>query len=505
VLVGLLLPVIAAGAIFLERAPRPLEQGGDAFSDANAVMAGRNFDRLGFARLHFLPVILPDPAQPDPRPDEYYTRYPPGADLVNGLLRRLGIESLAGWRRVSAAASLAGLVFWFLALRALFGSGVAVAGVAAYALNFSFVWLGDSIHHYGMSDLLRSLAFWLGVRVGGGPPRRAEVLALAAVLFAQSLLAFDYIPYSHVLLLGLGATALRGPRLRLLLLFAAMPVLGVALHLAQNVSLLGPGAALGDFFGVFRERAFAEGLSEGARFTLASLVRIHAWNTQQLMGVGLGTIFGFAAMGMAAWLATAPAETRGRAPRVVLAMAAASLVWFVAMHQHAGVHPYSNRQLLPLASLAIALGLAGVHALVARVSRPLALGAVAVTALALAADGYSAYANDANRRQITSRSFAIAYASRERLPAGVAVATNLAAPSPPALAALIDRRVRLVRSLPELESAFGNGTPVTYLYSRGEPIDPALVEFLQRGRVLHGDASGVAVEVAWDDAAPPAP
>lgn len=502
---GALIPAALAAAIFVQRAPRPIEQGGDAYSDGNAIVAGRNFAELGFARLRFLPVIVPHPTRPAPKPDEYYTHYPPGADLTNGLLRRAGVDRIEGWRLVSAAFSLAGLAFWFLALRALFGDAVAAAGVATYALNFSFLWLGDAVHHYGYSDFLRSAAFYLGVRLSGAGPRGRETAALAVVLFLQSLLAFDYIPYSHFLLLGLGATGWKGERLRRLLLFAAMPVLGFGLHMLQNAWALGAGASLSDMGGAFLQRAFAAGSGSFERFSAASVIRHLIWNTQQIMGIGLGTILGVGALGAAAWAAGAPEGARGRAARVLVTMTLASAIWFVAMHQHAAEHPYSNRQLLPLASLALALGLCGLFALVSRHSRGLAIVATAAAALGLAADGYSGYLNDDNRRAMVSHNFEAAYARRADLPEGAVIATNIPAPAPPALAALLDRRVLLARSIAELEATYGRGAAVTYLFSPACPIDRSLLELLHRGRVLKFDEKGVAVEIMVEGEAPAAP
>jgi hypothetical protein len=489
-----LLPALLAGALFVQRAGRPLEQGGDAYSDANAILAGENFVTRGFARLHFLPVIVPDPADP-PAKEDFYTHYPPGADLANGVLRALGIGRLEGWRLVAAAFSLAGLAFWFLALRRLFGDAVAAAGVAAYALNFSFVWLGDSIHHYAYSDFLRSAAFWLGVRIVEDGARARDTALLCAVLFLQSLLAFDYLPWTHILLLGLGATGFRGPKLRRMLLFAAMPVLGVGLHMLQNVWALGVSAAWADMGGALAQRALASGSGSFERFSFASVISHVIRDTHQLMGVGLGTILGFGALGAAAWLASAPEGERTRAARVLGVLALATSFWFVAMHQHAAEHPYSNRQLLPLAALAFALGLAGIGRLAARVSRPLAVGLVAAAAIGLVADGWLGYANDGNRRALATRSFQVAYARRGDVPAGVTVASNIPAPAPPALQVVLDRRVKKVRNLAELEAAYGRGATVVYLYSPAAPIDGPLMELLRQGRLIAADEAGPLVEI----------
>jgi len=483
-----LVPVVVAGVLFLSRAGRPLEQGGDAYSDGDVVVAGRNFHDFGFAPLPFLPVLVPEPTRPPAR-DEYYTHYPPVPYLLNGLFRQWGLVDLRGWRLISAAVSLAGLLLWFLALRALFDETVAVIGVATYALNFSFIWLGDSLHDYGYADFLRLAAFCLGVRVARPRHRRLETAGLAMVLFAQSLVGFDYIPFSQALLLGLGATGLRGERLRLLVLFALMPALGVGLHLLQNAWTLGLPASVADLAGAAAERSLAR------HFTVAALARHVLWDAGHYMGIGLGTMAGFGAFGAVAWAKLAPPSARGLAARVLITFAVASGLWYVLMSQHATEHPYENRQLLPLASLALALGLRGLYGLVALYSGRWALAGTALVAMGLVADGGIAYWNDANQRGRVSESFAVAYSQGTALPRGVAVVTNIPAPSPPALAALVDRRVRLARSIPELEAGAHSGEAVVYLYSASCPVGDDLVDLLRRGKTIKMDQTGATVEL----------
>ncbi len=495
VIIAVAIPIAIAAAIFAGRVGRPLEQGGDAYSDGNAMLGGRNFVEHGFAKMHFLPVVVPDPTLPTPAKDEYYTHYPPGADLLNGLERTLGLRDVTAWRWVAIVFSLAGLLFWFAALRRLFGDGVAVVGVAAYALNFSFIWLGDAIHHYAVSDFLRSFVLWLGVKHAEDDARPLDTALLALALFLQSLLAYDYIPGTHLLLLMIGATGFHGARLRRLLLFAAMPVLGVGLHLAQNAWALGFGGMVDDMRGAFLERAFAAGTGDFPRFTPLSLLRSVLRDTQQLMGVGLGTLAGFAAFGVAAHAVTAPESERGRAARITAAIGASAALWFVLMHQHAGEHPYSDRQLLPFASLALALGLAGLWSLAARWSRRGAVVLAVLASLGLIADGSFGYMNDAQRRTLTSRSFDVAYARRGDLPAGVTVASNIPAPAPPMLEVVLNRRAKKVRNLVELHTEFPAGSNVVFLYSPDAPIDRPLLEFLHTGRILKMDDHGVAVAI----------
>ncbi len=89
----------------------------------------------------------------------------------------------------------------------------------------------------------------------------------------------------------------------------------------------------------------------------------------------------------------------------------------------------------------------------------------------------------------------MAYAQGAALPVGVSIATNIPAPSPPALAALVDRRVRLARSIPELEAGAQSGGAVVYSHRASCPVGDDLVDLLRRGKTLKIDPTGATVEL----------
>jgi hypothetical protein len=62
-----------------------------------------------------------------------------------------------------------------------------------------------------------------------------------------------------------------------------------------------------------------------------------------------------------------------------------------------------------------------------------------------------------------------------------------------------------VRTLAELEAAFGPGATVVYLFSPDAPIDRPLLDLLHRGRVLKMDEKGVAVEITVELPEPASP
>jgi hypothetical protein len=88
----------------------------------------------------------------------------------------------------------------------------------------------------------------------------------------------------------------------------------------------------------------------------------------------------------------------------------------------------------------------------------------------------------------------VAYSQGAALPRGVTVVTNIPAPSPP-LAALVDRRVRLARSISELEAGGHSGDTVVYVYSASRPVGDDLVDLFRRAKTIKMDATGVELTI----------
>lgn len=107
--------LIHSGGFFIERANNePLwKSWGDTFSDSNVMLAGEHFAERGFFKLDFLPTDLNIIKGP-------YTGWPPLADLANGLLHKLGINSLVGARYLILMISLLFAVYLYRLLALLF-------------------------------------------------------------------------------------------------------------------------------------------------------------------------------------------------------------------------------------------------------------------------------------------------------------------------------------------------------------------------------------------------
>jgi hypothetical protein len=68
-------------------------------------------------------------------------------------------------------------------------------------------------------------------------------------------------------------------------------------------------------------------------------------------------------------------------------------------------------------------------------------------------------------------------------------------PVAPPLAALVDRRVRLARSISELEAGGHSGDTVVYVYSASRPVGDDLVDLFRRAKTIKMDATGVELTI----------
>src|SRR5262249_54024433 len=103
----------------------------DSFSEANAIRAAQHYAEYGFTIDAGLPHILYGDRFPkygwkavsDPLPYGVYTRYPPLADLICGLLEKtIGFQHLWLWRFVPVSLGLIATFYVFFGLRQVLGS-----------------------------------------------------------------------------------------------------------------------------------------------------------------------------------------------------------------------------------------------------------------------------------------------------------------------------------------------------------------------------------------------
>jgi hypothetical protein len=344
----------------------------DSFSDVNTLMAAEAFDHNGFWRLHFLPVHYAPSVGEKPN---YYTHYPPLPDVVCGLARRLGGRSVAAQRIVCGLVGVAGwtLLAWAISLRLGWVAG-------AMALFFTatsgfFLSYGVSVHQHGFNALFVGAflaCFLMATQEAKQAPPAPEApqpaphpesrrhlwwtLAWTA-LFLESWTSFEFIAFAQVFawLYVIVAGQLRR-RWKALLLLAAAPVAGVALHFMQNAWAMGWEAARADFlgYGQYGGETLWTRLREMPRVVSANIELRFGWEWYlPLLAAG--------ACALSDALSRRPAgEVRSRGA-LLAGLAAAPLAWYVGMASHAVPHPHTVGQIMPLAAAAFG-GAAGIVA-----------------------------------------------------------------------------------------------------------------------------------------------
>jgi hypothetical protein len=215
-LLGILLGLLAVISII--RLAFPELGHGDEWSDSSVMIAGENFDRLGFGPSHGLPIFYPQALTPPPsiRPDSAdwnelsvfgtYTRLPPLFHWINGSLQPVfGYESLSPYRCVTVLASWVAVLSFFGLVQILFRSArFSFFCAVIYISNPYFIANFDSLHQHAYMDCFRNLALfalaWLALK-DGCQLGRSWILCWLA-LFFLSITTYEYLPWMTLAVLG---------------------------------------------------------------------------------------------------------------------------------------------------------------------------------------------------------------------------------------------------------------------------------------------------------------
>jgi hypothetical protein len=216
---------------------------GDSMSDYNVMTSGRNFQKYGFLKLHFTPLLM-DPAFTRSFEQVFvYTHYPQLPDLMNGLLRdAFNMESLTAFRFVALAFSFAALFFIYRLLEYYWKRDTAQLGLALWVVNPLWIQHADYLHHapyaafFGFGSvyfLTRSLR----------EQRRRFLVASGVFLFFTVLASYDYWFFAPLLLamatVAHYRTILSWSVFRPLAFLALFAVAGLAAKLGSNAMALG--------------------------------------------------------------------------------------------------------------------------------------------------------------------------------------------------------------------------------------------------------------------------
>ena len=133
----------------------------DRGSNLNVLMSGENFANYGFWKLRFTPLHYIGPISDNP---DYYLHYPPLPNIINGLMRIAGINSLAVMRVLCGALFVIGIVCMYRGFARIIGSLAAVCGAGYLLLTMYFYGYGVSLHSHTYNLFFMGLFFLLFLR-----------------------------------------------------------------------------------------------------------------------------------------------------------------------------------------------------------------------------------------------------------------------------------------------------------------------------------------------------
>jgi hypothetical protein len=326
---------------------------GDHYSDANILIAGRNFDSQGLAFRNGLPVqytCIPAGHVPEP-----YTHYPPGPEWLHQGLKALGLRTLASLRLSSLAVSWAGAAL-LCRLFFLFTRSLPIACVATlfYVASSGFLAYADSLQQFAYRQLTLPaiLLAWHRVETAApGPKRRLWTTAACAVYFLDGWISFEQILLVATFVTGRVLLDRRRDLVVPLLAVLAMPVLVMGTRVAHNASVLGLGATVTDLAGLDTMDGVSPSRWDVGRTWIGrlggadveherefELPLLRPWVAAPL------AVLALIAMATGRWRRLDPV---GRGLRPSLLLLAAALPWFVVFPTHGIVHPHLVMLLLP--------------------------------------------------------------------------------------------------------------------------------------------------------------
>ena len=328
---------------------KPVTWPASYFNDMAILMAGENYAKHGFIKLHLLPVYFIGDLSDEAGYYTYYSHTPPLFHLFNGLLQTAGIHSLAVMRIICGCLFIVGVVCMYSAFAPAIGPLAAVCGVGFIGTTGWFISYG-----VGLYDTLNF--FFLGVFFlffmravhRDGPAGRLWLVCWFLLMLA-SMNSYEFILYAQVFA---WAYAWAAGRLRAawrpLLLLALAPVVSIGLHFLQVVWALGWTAAWADRLGFSYVRGGIDGLS--ARWDY--MKRLPGFLIDMSQQVFFWPFHVFVLAGVL-WL-IGVSRKRDNDDRALTsgpllwALLLASPTWFLAMPYAAVRNIYTVQQLVPL-------------------------------------------------------------------------------------------------------------------------------------------------------------
>lgn len=206
--VALLSTLLASQIVYVVELENKLSGIADPVGEGRALRAGLSYAKCGFWVDYGLPNIeygLPNltyggPTFPrwrnaGPSQPRVYTHYPPGSDMIAGVLTRLlGNQNLSLFRIVPLLTSMLAVVFLAHRLMQIFGNIRAVIILLCLSLApmFSNMMHGLYYESYSLALLLVQLGILMDFLGADMHPSRLGCAALGLIGFLQGCFSFDY-------------------------------------------------------------------------------------------------------------------------------------------------------------------------------------------------------------------------------------------------------------------------------------------------------------------------
>jgi hypothetical protein len=357
--IALALAVVLLAALWIPATLRdPGLTHGDHYSDANVLIAGRNFDIHGLAFRNGLPVqytCLPAGHVPEP-----YTHYPPGPEWLHQGMKALGLRTLAGFRLAALAVSLAGALLQGRLYSVLSGS-LAIGGLSTllYMLSPGFLSYADSLQQFAYRQITLPAILLAWLRVEAAAPGRGRwrwTAVTGGMYFLDGWISFEQILLVAAFVCGRVLLQRRRDLVPSLLVLLAVPALLMSARVAHNASVLGLRATIADLAQLDTMDSVAPSRVDVARTWMGRLGAGDAEDEREfelpLLRPAVALPLAALALALArAWRGpTIDPVRRGIAAALLLLLAA--LPWFVVFPTHGLVHPHLVMLLLPGFALA---------------------------------------------------------------------------------------------------------------------------------------------------------
>jgi len=353
----------AVGGFLLLRGGNPVGIRVDSWSDANVLVSGRNYARLGITSNYGAAQHQVTNESNPNDPFFVYTKYPVGPNLINGLWQIAGVSSVRVQRLLPAACSIAAVLAWLRIYACFVRPDLAGLAAIMMATSYGFLAYADNLHFHAYALLTSAATILCFVRAMQGDEggRRRRLILSAAWMFVTALLTWEYYLYIAIFI-ALYALLLPCPVRR-----RCLPLLLVPLFLALALQVLQRNALTAGLAGLSAPSAGPSGiLRDIYRRTIGFQMAgdtpegLTVWNYPLHVATSFFMFYGIPAAAFVAMMILVTRFVRRDDPdggirRFLLILLAAGAGWWLVMIQHTSVHPHVMRHALPAYSLIVAL------------------------------------------------------------------------------------------------------------------------------------------------------